>query len=209
MAENEKRGEKKQNMLTESQQNALTTLDRKILDCKKCELCNNGHTIPYWTEKSRYMAVLEAPGEEEVKQMTPTVGKAGKFLWEFMKQRELNKEDFSILNTVQCRPVKKNGSKVTNGKPTLEQIKLCSVWLTWYIRVLRPEKLIAFGVYAIQALLNDQRPMKEMNGEITKETLFGHKVKVVKAVHPAWASIYNREKGDILLSEAIQKFNLI
>jgi uracil-DNA glycosylase len=189
-------------MLSESKIYTLTSLDRKILECERCSLYKNGRTIPYWTDKSRYMAILEAPGKDEVEKMTPTVGTAGRWLWEFMEYRGLKKEMFSIINSVNCRPV--DGNK--NGKPTPKELEMCSSWLKFYIKVLQPEKIMLFGAYAVKQILGITSPIKSINSKIFEQELYEHKTKIVVTVHPAYASIYAKQDGDKLIAEAIQSF---
>jgi DNA polymerase len=59
--------------------------------------------------------VLEAPGKQEVLCGTPVVGKAGKKLWDIAAKYQLYRDNFAIINTVNCRPI--DGTK--NGKPTI------------------------------------------------------------------------------------------
>ena len=109
----------------------LIYLSQNIYRCKKCaRLRPNGIAVPYWTMKAKYLALAEAPGEKEVKAETPLVGPAGE-KWEGeIKRIGLEREDFILINSVQCRPII-NGR---NGKPTFEEIINCRFWVNKYIK---------------------------------------------------------------------------
>lgn len=186
----------------------LTLLDSQVQSCKLCELHKNGRAKPYWTPGSQYGLFLEAPGGEEVAQNTPVVGKAGGKLWAALHEVGLERSDFLIVNSVNCRPV--DGKK--NGKPTGEQMRLCSDWVRKYIRIVKPSKILVMGTYAIHSFNSivggDVLPtgfIMDKVGDTVFMDVFGIQFHAVISVHPAY-TIYQPEKGMEALKKSARIF---
>lgn len=193
-------------LLSSKQMRMLELLDENITACTGCTLCENGRAKPYWTPMSVYLALGEAPGKTEVQQNEPFVGKAGQILAEVMHDQGLRKEQFLFINTVNCRPM--NGDR--NGKPSGIQMHACKQWIRKYIRVLNPEKMIAFGDYAISTMDGGSGGVTRKNGKVNSLHYFDGKyigddnergVPVVYSVHPAFV-IYNKSAVDMLKTSA-------
>lgn len=186
-------------LLSNKQMRMLELLDGKISQCTDCELHTGGRVKPYWTPMSTFCALGEAPGKNEVDKNEPFVGKAGEILGTAMAKQGFRKEQFLVINSVNCRPV--NGG--SNGKPTLEQVRTCRQWVRKYIKVVSPEKMIAFGNYARGSLNGSYQGIVKYNGWI--ETLTQYQIYAVMSVHPAYC-IYQKDSGIKLLEESIAKF---
>ena len=186
----------------------LRVLDTLIQECKLCSLHIYGRAKPYWTRKSRYGIFLEAPGKIEVEKNTPVMGPAGKKLWAALSDIDLYREDFLIVNSVNCRPVTDN----KNGKPTSEEISSCSDWVRKYIRIVKPQKILVMGKYAIDSFngilkqnLLPSDSIVENNGRSTFVEFYGIPITVVISVHPAY-TIYNPVGGTAALSHSLKIF---
>jgi len=184
----------------------LNLLDNMIGECFMCTLCQNGRTKPYWTEDSNYVIIGEAPGRDEVENNEPFVGKAGSILWKLMEKHGFQKEQFLIINSVNCRPM--DGKK--NGKPTPEQMTLCKKWLNMYLKVLMPLRGMMLGSYAQQTITNESSNSVVLSNSavvmMRTESLTVPFIPMIRSVHPAY-SIYS-PKGEELLEESILKFKL-
>lgn len=176
----------------------LELLDDQIIECTACNLFHNGRCKPSWSPESKYAMVLEAPGKKEVDGNMPVVGVAGGHLWNMAEHFGYKREDFLILNSVNCRPV--DGNK--NGKPTDTQMEACRNWIRKYLRVFKPEKMMIFGAYSLFTVLGKDGIMNH-NGSVEFCEEFG--VSVAKSVHPAMI-IYNRTRGKQMLYEGFQAF---
>ncbi len=160
---------------------------------------------------SKYCIFAEAPGKDEVLQNSPLVGAAGSKFWQIMNEMGLYREQFLIINSVNCRPVIDG----KNGKPTLEEMGICSDWVRKYIRIIKPEKMLVMGTYAIGSLNTMLGEQVFYNNSIVKESgtkkfiesYYGIPLEIVCSVHPAWALIYNPVEGLEKLKEAIGIFN--
>jgi DNA polymerase len=186
--------------MNQKQIRMLELLDIQIQSCEKCELCLGGRAKPHWSNESKYVIVGEAPGSEEAQRNTPFVGPAGAILWEKMSENGYSRDDFLIINSVNCRPV----SGKRNDKPSDMQMETCYPWLIKYIRVLQPAKLLILGGYALNTML--KMPIIGIMKHNAITYSFGTTPCVV-SVHPAFA--LRNASGVELLSESIKKFKEI
>jgi uracil-DNA glycosylase len=93
---------------------------------------------------ARVMLVGQNPGREEVKQGRPFVGRAGKYLDEVLRVRDLHREEFYITCAVK-EPTP------GNRKPTAEEIEHWMPCLEQEIQEVRPEVLVLMGRVAWKA----------------------------------------------------------
>ncbi len=147
-------------------------------------------------EKPRLMLIGEAPGEQEVMQGRPFVGKAGKNLDAFLESVHLNREDIYISNVVKIRPTKvSDKGRVSNRPPSKEEIGLFLPWLREEIAMVAPELIVTLGNVALKALLG-KLSIGEAHGRFHKAVfdLADGKAKgfaLFALYHPA-SVIYNR-----------------
>lgn len=187
-------------MLSEKQQRMLELLDEQMSHCIMCSIYKN-RCSTYWTSFSEYGIIGEAPGEKEVKANEPFYGPAGSHLWNIMDEFGLRKEQFAIINSINCRPMDGN----RNGKPTKQQQVNCYSWLRKFFRVVRPQKILLLGNYAMQSIFNVSSGIMNMNGTTSQYTLVNESVPVILSVHPSMC-IYKGEEGKKMLRESISKF---
>ena len=172
----------------------LHLLDEQIQICENCVLNENGIVKPYWTEHSKYMIIGEGPSELEVNGYNHFIGQRGKMFWKIMAEEGFTKNEFLIMNSVQCRVVKK-GNKT--GKPSVLHRKMCKSWIEKYFRILLPEKILLFGNFAINSIMGEWGLEKFYKNDtlMTENKLFGSKVKIIRSYSPG-SIIYepSREK---------------
>ena len=186
-------------MLDSKQVRMLELLDDMIMNCENCSLHSGGHVTPYWTSLSKYVILGEAPGREEVENNEPFIGKAGRTLWEMMDKFGFRKEEFLIVNSVQCRPT--DGKK--NLKPSNVQIGTCKKIWRKYIKVTNAYRMIILGNYASSAIGDRSSGIIERNGWVNDSNEFN--MPYVSSIHPSYCT-YNREKGYKLLETSIRTF---
>ena len=115
-------------------------------------------------ERPRLMLIGEAPGEQEVMQGRPFVGKAGKNLDAFLESVHLKREDIYISNVVKIRPTKTSEKgRISNRPPSREEIGLFLPWLKEEILLVAPELIVTLGNVALKALLT-KASIGEMHG---------------------------------------------
>lgn len=193
-------------MLTEREIRLLELLEDQISQCRKCELLFRRKCLPYWTPISKYLILGEAPDENEVDN-EPFVGSTGNKLWAIMDKFGLRKEEFAIINSIQCRPVTTVGR---DGKPTIEDLKTCRPWIRKFIRILEPHKILILGNYAkavIENSINICGIMTE-NADIHSNNEYINDMCVVYSVHPN-VCIYKGKAGELMLEKSIKIFKEI
>jgi uracil-DNA glycosylase family 4 len=99
--------------------------------------------------------VGEAPGETEVAQGKPFVGKAGKRMNDALKAACVDRLAVHVTNAVLCRPE-------GNATPPKEVIDACRERLIKEIRSKMPTRVLALGTTAKLALTGDKRPIKTL-----------------------------------------------
>ena len=190
-------------ILTHKQIRMLELLDEQVLSCKDCTLHHNGGRCkPYWRLSSKYAILGEAPGADEIKFNEPFFGRAGAILWGVMANFDLCKDDFVIVNSVNCRPVKESQRGWVNSKPEEHHQGMCRKWFRKYFKVVKPRKMIVFGNYAMGTLINEYSGIIKHNAEVLHNKEFD--IPYVLSIHPAFC-IYN-EDGIPLLENSIEAF---
>lgn len=105
--------------------------------CGKCKL--NKHPVSsYLVPGSDLMFIGEAPGEQEVKEDRPFVGRAGKLIQAICANLGLDWDSISIANVVKCRPP-------GNRTPHALEIKCCVPVLWDEIELVKPKLIVMLG----------------------------------------------------------------
>lgn len=128
-------------------------------DCKACSVYNHYSQVVQSegnTSSPLVMIIGEAPGKDEVEQIRPFIGQAGKLLRDTLKKHHdvFNKETTLISNVIACRPL-------DNKFPISAEPKLCcDNWLYKEIEMVKPQVIVCLG----------NTPLKYVMGEtgITK-----------------------------------------
>jgi uracil-DNA glycosylase len=169
--------------------NNIETLQNLIQKCERCGLYKNGRAMPFIDFKyyKDVVMVFEAPGGKEKDMNTPVVGMAGQKLWSIAQEYNMYRENFAIINSVNCRPIKVNEEtkRISNGKPTYEELKACKPFVEAFIRLLNPKLIVAFGGYAIKSFLYEDISVKRIAGEIKQIEISKYKYNMLCNVHPA------------------------
>lgn len=152
-------------------------------------------------EKPRLMLIGEAPGEQEVMQGKPFVGKAGKNLDVFLESVHLKREDIYISNVVKIRPTKvSEKGRVSNRPPNKEEIGLFLPWLKEEIALVSPDLLVTLGNVALRSLLG-KGTIGDAHGRFHHAAISFSEDKVQEyplfaLYHPA-SIIYNRALSEV------------
>jgi len=185
-------------MLTKKQIRLLELLDNQLLSCKDCELWTGGTSKPYWTPKSKYGLIGEAPGYHEVNN-EPFVGTAGRLLWVHMEMFGLKKESFVIINTTNCRPLNKRG---TNGNPTKDQCEMCYPYMRKYLHIVKPSKIILLGNFATGVLTGEYTGIMKKNAKVLWSSNFN--AHIILSIHPS-SCLYN-SNNKLMLKHSLKTF---
>ena len=165
----------------------LTQIQKKVISCTKCELCNTRtNAVPgkgNW--KSEIVFIGEAPGKTEDKKGEPFVGVAGKKLSEALESAGISRESVYITNVVKCRPP-------NNRVPTLQETESCKNYLEKELEIINPKIICVMGNTAFNSLLGGNNITKNRGKLIKKDGRI-----YFVTIHPA-ATIYNQELIKIL-----------
>lgn len=135
------------------------------------------------------MLIGEAPGEQEVLQGRPFVGKAGKNLDSFLSVLDIKREDIYITNAVKFRPTKSGvKGRKSNRTPTAHEQKAFIPWLRAEISCVRPGLLVTLGNTPLRAIFRKEASIGDCHGTLKKNS---DGWAVFPLYHPA-AVIYNR-----------------
>ena len=135
---------------------SLTSLQRDNRACRACaEAGFPLESLPVLEGHEGQRAYLfgQAPGELEGVERRPWRGRAGQSLRRWL---ELDEETFYATfycaSVTRCYPGRTQHGP-GDRTPTPREQELCSFWLEWELRLLRPELIVTVGGLAIRRLL--------------------------------------------------------
>jgi len=145
----------------------MERLRERVLSCVTCDHLAGSRTNVVFgvgNVNAELMFVGEAPGADEDLAGEPFVGKAGQLLTKIIEAMGFRREEVYIANVLKCRPDMPPG--VTgNRKPTAEEMATCLPYLVEQIEIVKPKCLVALGATAMEGLLKEAAPMRELRGQ--------------------------------------------
>lgn len=173
---------------------SLASLQRDNRICRACE--EAGYPLESWPvfeghAGQRAMIVGQAPGVVEGEERRPWRGRAGRTLRRWL---ELGEEDFYgtfyCASLTRCYPGKHPSGR--GDRPaTPRELDLCSFWLDWELRLLRPELVLPVGGLAVRRLLG----LSRLGACIGNRYALGDAV-AVPLPHPSGASGWLNEAAN-------------
>lgn len=164
---------------------SLSRAARAVEACRKCQI-GYTRTHPAYGEGdpcARLMLVGEGPGETEDRLGRPFVGKAGELLDRMIAAIGLAREEVYIANTVKCRPVFDDGSRLRNRAPTPDEMQNCRPYLDEQIDVIRPEIILCLGSPSAKSFLGDKFSITKQRGIWYEGP---HGIPLIATFHPAY-----------------------
>jgi uracil-DNA glycosylase family 4 len=149
-----------------SDPDAFAALRERALVCQLCPHLVRSRTQVVFgvgNEEADLMFVGEAPGADEDLQGEPFVGKAGQLLTKIIQAMGFDRSDIYIANVLKCRP-DMPAEASGNRRPTPAEMATCLPYLAEQIDLIRPKVLVALGAVAMEGLLGEQRPMRDLRG---------------------------------------------
>ncbi|MFA7344269.1 MAG: uracil-DNA glycosylase [Terrimicrobiaceae bacterium] len=163
---------------------AFEALRKTVLACEKCPHLARSRTQVVFgvgNPEAELMFVGEAPGADEDEQGEPFVGKAGQLLTKMIQAMGFERSDIYIANVLKCRPDMPAGES-GNRKPKPAEMATCLPWLRGQIDLIRPRAIVALGATAVEGLLGDTSPMRDLRGR----WLEFQGIPVMVTYHPAY-----------------------
>lgn len=167
---------------------------KDIMDCKKCDMCNNQRPLLDKVEECDVMWVgLSAKQVDDVLDEIPlsATTRSGKLINEV--ESEVNGCKFYKTNVVKCLPLNNKGKL---RYPTKKEMELCIVNLKREIELLKPKIIILLGNNVIQSV--------EKSMQITFDKFNDYEYKLYKQDdysflpihHPSYISVYKRKNKE-------------
>lgn len=158
-------------------------------------------------EKPEIMLIGEAPGEFELIDGIPFIGRAGKELMKSLATIGLTREDVYITSAVRSRPyrwgTKRNRDGTTmerkyNRPPTQKEILAHAPMLDFELANVKPKIIVTLGNVGLQRLLGKKAKVTKLHGQLLEkpiqhlgdldDKLFTHtteQYKIIPTFHPA------------------------
>lgn len=162
----------------------LDMLRQRVLACEKCPHLVRSRTQVVFgvgNPRAELMFVGEAPGADEDAQGEPFVGRAGQLLTKMIQAMGFERSDVFIANVLKCRPDMPEGES-GNRKPKPSEMATCLPWLQEQIALIQPRALVALGATAVEGLLGNTSPMRDLRGH----WLDFQGIPVMVTYHPAY-----------------------
>lgn len=134
--------------------------------------------------EARIMLIGEAPGEFEVEQGKPFVGRSGSILEDTLAEAGVSREEVYITNLVKVRPP-------DNRDPHKDEISAWKDVVTTEISVVRPSVVITLGRIPTRNLVDTSERISDVRGSVfeVEERV------VIPTYHPA-ATLYDPTRRD-------------
>jgi len=183
---------------------SLTKLHEEMRRCRRC--LEAGYPITPGAifsgpATATVMVVGQAPGVREKETGLPFSGKAGKRLFQWLKQAGWQEDDFRAMQYItaitKCYPGKGNGRG--DRVPTAAERRLCTPFLARELDIVRPQLVIPVGRVAIDHFLGRGK-LADLIGVVFKRDgrLF------LPLPHPSGANLWlNRPKSQALIHAAL------
>jgi uracil-DNA glycosylase len=165
---------------------SLTSLRRDNRVCRACaEAGFPLESLPVFEGRpgQRAMIVGQAPGVVEGVERRPWRGRAGRTLRSWLElDEEAFYETFYCASVTRCYPGKHPSGR-GDRPPTPTELDLCSFWLDWELRLMRPGLVLVVGGLAVRRLLG----LPRLTETIGQRYAFGDAT-AVPLPHPSGAS---------------------
>ena len=135
-------------------------LEKSIIGCKKCKLCNNRTNIVFadGNKNANVMLIGEGPGADEDKQGVPFVGKAGQLMNKAFEGLGIDRKKLYIANIVKCRPP-------NNRVPEEDEARACLDYLRNQVILVKPQIIVLMGSTALQNILGKEYKITASRGK--------------------------------------------
>lgn len=172
-------------------------LENDIKHCTSCNLHTNGKQLPYWTEHSKYIMLMDVPVKDSPEYLDT--------FWELVKDVGLSRQEFVVLHTVQCHTkMTRRMGKPHYTMPSRSHREECRPWLHAYLQTMKPEKMILFGNIPMEHLIGEFDGIKEKNANVVTPKICGIPIPCVLSVSPSF--LKSRGKGKEMLRKSLVTF---
>ncbi len=176
----------------------LNALFLKVKNCQQCGLYKTRRNAVFGAgnPNTDIMLIGEAPGADEDMQGKPFVGAAGQLLTKILAAIDLKREEVFISNILKCRPP-------GNRDPLPDERDVCKKHLDMQIDIIQPKFILALGRIAGQVLLETDKSMQQLRGQIYDF----RGAKLIVTYHPA--ALLRHQEWKRATWEDIQKLQML
>lgn len=134
-------------------------LEKSIINCQKCKLCNGRTNIVFGigNKNADIMFIGEGPGADEDRLGEPFVGRAGKLMNLAFDAIGLKREEVYIANIVKCRPP-------SNRNPEDDEAAACLNYLRNQVILVKPKIIVLLGSVALRNILGKEYKITTSRG---------------------------------------------
>lgn len=138
----------------------IEELEKTIVDCKNCKLCNSRTNIVFGTgnKNADIMFIGEGPGADEDIQGIPFVGKAGRLMNMAFEGIGIKRDEVYIANIVKCRPP-------ANRNPEKNEAEACMNYLRNQVMIIKPKIIVLLGSVALKNILGEEYGITTSRGK--------------------------------------------
>ena len=146
--------------------------------CAACPLSDRPSVSPTRAPSGGLAIVGEAPGQDEVRQGHPFVGRSGQLLRATLDDVGVDPSKVWITNACLCHPEK-------NATPTEAMIGACRARLVEELKAYRPSAILVCGNTAVQALIPGAQGITKIRGTTIRVEDDDVVWRIVPTFHPA------------------------
>jgi DNA polymerase len=164
---------------------ALEELRREAAGCRACPLYRDATQTVFGEgpAPSAMMLVGEQPGDQEDMAGRPFVGPAGQVLDRALMAAGIDRGAVYVTNAVKHFKFTQRGKRRLHQKPDSSEVAACHSWLLAEIETVAPDRIVALGATAAQALLGRPVTIGRERGRLRP---FGSGRRILVTVHPSY-----------------------
>lgn len=188
-----------------SRQEQLAQLQNKLKQCRQC-IQMQGTPVTGQVVLSPVMLIGQAPGNKEIEVHRPFAWTAGKTLFNWFSQIDVDEPTFrqNVYMSAVCRCFPGKNPKGGDRVPSRQEVESCQQWLDQEIKLVKPQLLIPVGKLAIKRFISINK-LTEIVGKKTTLSINDHFIDMIALPHPSGASTWHRtEPGNTLLHKALK-----
>ena len=166
------------NFAPEERVRRLELVNQRVQSCVACGLhkARDRTVFSRGSPTADLCFVGEGPGEEEDRQGSPFVGKAGQLLDKMIAAMGLHRDDVYVCNVVKCRPP-------DNRTPEPSEMATCLPFLNEQLDIVRPKAIVALGGTALKGLMGPSEGITKARGSWR---LYRGQTPLMPTFHPAY-----------------------
>lgn len=166
----------------------LAAVREAALACTACKLHRDRTQVVFGQGSLETPMLLagQSPGEQEDREGSPFVGRAGQLLTECLSAVRIRREHIWITNIVKCRPwTRTEGGRGRNRDPEPDEVEACRAWIDAELALIRPRVIVCLGAQSAELVLGRAVSITRERGRWFDEHPY-RPARVMPVLHPAF-----------------------